>query len=109
TDVCPHTLGVGTGEQLEDGTIVHGVFSPIIERNSTVPVSRVRRYQPLRDYQQDVTFHIYQGESPRVEHNVHLGRITVKVPRLKSDENPVDIRFTYDINGLLQVEALVVT
>lgn len=109
TDVCPHTLGVSTCEELADGTLVHGVFSPIIQRNTTVPVSRVRRYQPLRDYQQEVNFTIYQGESPRVEHNVRLGLISVKVPRLKSAENPVDIRFTYDINGLLQVEALVLS
>ena len=108
TDVCPHTLGVGTSQQGANGQVTSGIFSPILHRNSTVPVSRVVRYQPLQDWQRQVEFEIFQGESPRVEHNVRLGKISVKVPNKRSIENPVDIRFTYDINGLLQVEATVV-
>lgn len=108
TDVCPHTLGVGTSQEGPNGQVATGIFSPIIHRNCTVPVSRVERYQPLRDWQREVEFEIFQGESPRVENNVRLGKISVKVPNKRSIENPVDIRFTYDINGLLQVEATVV-
>ncbi|MGN6225163.1 Hsp70 family protein [Pseudoxanthomonas sp.] len=108
TDVCPHTLGVGTSQQGANGQVTSGIFSPIIHRNSTVPVSRVERYQPLQDWQRQVEFEIFQGESPRVEHNVRLGKISVAVPAKASHENPVDIRFTYDVNGLLQVEATVV-
>lgn len=108
TDVCPHTLGVGTSQQAANGQITSGIFSPIIHRNSTVPVSRVERYQPLQDWQRQVEFEIFQGESPRVEHNVRLGKISVSVPARAAHENPVDIRFTYDVNGLLQVEATVV-
>lgn len=108
TDICPHTLGVGTGKELEDGQIKTGIFDPIIQRNSTVPVSRVNRYFPIRDWQKQVEFNIYQGESPRVENNVLLGKISVNVPAKRCNENPVDVRFTYDINGLLQVEATVI-
>lgn len=108
TDVCPHTLGVGTSQQAANGQVTSGIFSPIIHRNSTVPVSRVERYQPLQDWQRQVEFEIFQGESPRVEHNVRLGKISVSVPARAAHENPVDIRFTYDVNGLLQVEATVV-
>ncbi|MGX5730303.1 Hsp70 family protein [Pseudoxanthomonas beigongshangi] len=108
TDVCPHTLGVGTSQHGANGQVTSGIFSPIIHRNSTVPVSRVERYQPLQDWQRQVEFEIFQGESPRVEHNVRLGKISVAVPAKASHENPVDIRFTYDVNGLLQVEATVV-
>ncbi|NUO75715.1 MAG: molecular chaperone HscC [Lysobacter sp.] len=105
TDVCPHTLGVNTAEETGNGQHVSGVFSPIIHRNSTVPVSRVERYYPLRDGQREVEFEIYQGESPRVENNVRLGKVSIEIPAKRRNENPVDIRFTYDINGLLQVEA----
>ena len=105
TDVCPHTLGVNTSEETGNGQHVSGVFSPIIHRNSTVPVSRVERYYPLRDGQREVEFEIYQGESPRVENNVRLGKVSIEIPAKRRNENPVDIRFTYDINGLLQVEA----
>lgn len=107
TDVCPHTLGVGTVQQGANGHLLPGVFSPIIHRNSTVPVSRVERYQPVQDFQRQVEFEIFQGESPRVSNNVRLGSISVAVPPKPAAENPVDIRFTYDINGLLQVEATV--
>lgn len=107
TDVCPHTLGVGTAQTAANGHLVQGVFSPIIHRNSTVPVSRVERYQPVQDFQRQVEFQVFQGESPRVENNVRLGSISVSVPPKPAAENPVDIRFTYDINGLLQVEATV--
>ena len=107
TDVCPHSLGVDTGRDDGHGQITTGLFSPIIHRNATVPVSRVERYQPMRDMQTEVVFNIYQGESPRVENNIRLGTISVKVPPRASHANPVDIRFTYDINGLLQVEATV--
>lgn len=109
TDVCPHTLGVGTGRELDDGRIATGIFSPVLHRNSTVPISRVERFYPIRDMQRQVEFEIYQGESPRVEHNIRLGKIEVEVPPKARDDNPVDVRFTYDVNGLLQVEATVVS
>ena len=40
TDVCPHTLGVEVGKQLTPGNIENGFFSPLIERNTTLPTSR---------------------------------------------------------------------
>ncbi|MFK3651515.1 Hsp70 family protein [Lysobacter enzymogenes] len=104
TDVCPHSLGVSTGQEV-DGRFVDGLFSPIIHRNSTVPVSRIERYFPVRDQQRKVELEIYQGESPRVENNVRLGAITIELPAKARHDNPIDVRFTYDINGLLQVEA----
>lgn len=104
TDVCPHTLGVNTTRESQGG-FTSGVFSPIIHRNSTVPVSRVERYYPTHDGQRQVEIQIYQGESPRVENNVRLGAISIDLPSRRRDENAIDVRFTYDINGLLQVEA----
>jgi molecular chaperone HscC len=102
TDICPHTLGVEVADNTEAG-----LFSPIIQRNSTVPVSRVETYYPQRDGQTVVDLRIFQGESPRVANNVRLGELRVDLPAKNRDENPVDVRFTYDINGLLQVEATV--
>ncbi len=104
TDVCPHTLGVATTRETERG-FDSGVFSPIIHRNSTVPVSRVERYFPTQDQQRAVEIEIYQGESPLVEHNVRLGAVSIELAPARREDNPIDVRFTYDINGLLQVEA----
>jgi molecular chaperone HscC len=107
TDVCPYTLGVGVSERDAQGRHIDGIFSPIIERNSTVPVSKVETYSPMADFQTVLSLKIYQGESPRVVNNIALGELELPLPKLKASENSVDVRFTYDVNGLLQVEAVV--
>ncbi len=106
TDVCPYTLGVGTTREDPHGRLSTGHFSPIIERNATVPVSRSERFSPIIDGQREIKLEIYQGESPRVSNNVLLGTLDIPLPpRLKKHEPAIDVRFTYDINGVLQVEA----
>ena len=108
TDVCPYTLGVGVA--VEDGRGGHtmGHFSPIIERNQTVPVSRSASYSPIHPGQRKLEFEIYQGESPFVANNVRLGALEVQLPRgWKAGECETEVRFTYDVNGVLQVEATV--
>ncbi|GAB3383808.1 Hsp70 family protein [Lysobacter fragariae] len=108
TDVCPYTLGVAISRRDESDRITHGHFSPIIERNATVPVSRVEQYAPMHDDQKEIELEVYQGESPRVANNVLLGKIHIPLPRKRRrDENTFDVRFTYDVNGVLQVEAKV--
>ena len=107
TDVCPHSLGVAISLELGNGLRSEGHFDPIIERNSTVPVSRMREYSPVHAHQSVVTLHVFQGENPRVEHNIRLGALDVPLPAGKPEERAVDVRFTYDINGVLQVEARV--
>jgi molecular chaperone HscC len=108
TDVCPYTLGVETSRVDENQRQHDGLFSPLIERNTVIPASRVSRYNPLRDFQPVLKLRVFQGESPRVANNVFLGELEVPLPRRTSAENPVDVRFTYDVNGLLDVEAHVV-
>ena len=84
-----------------------GFFMPVIERNTTIPASRIERVWTLHDYQAEVLVKVYQGESRRVKDNVFLGELRLKVPPKPAGEESVDIRFTYDINGLLEVEATV--
>jgi molecular chaperone HscC len=107
TDVCPYTLGLEVSERDAQGRTISGMFSPVIERNCTVPVSKVETYSPIEDFQTVLKLRVYQGESPRVVNNVFLGELSVNLPKLKAFENSVDVRFTYDVNGLLQVEAIV--
>jgi len=104
TDVCPYTLGIDTAEKRTDGTIAPGIFSPIIERNTVVPASRVQRFTTIDDNQRQVVFNIYQGESRKVEDNVHLGRVDLLVPPKRAGSVRIDVRFSYDINGLLEVD-----
>jgi molecular chaperone HscC len=100
TDVCPFTLGI---------EIINGVFSPIIERNTTVPVSKMERYYTTVDEQERVAIKVYQGESRHTRNNVYLGLLDVPVPKDKAGEQALDVRFSYDINGLLEVETTVVS
>lgn len=105
TDVCPYTLGTEVGERDHRGQVQAGYFHPIIERNSTVPVSREDVFHPLADNQKELEIGIYQGENPLVANNVKLGAVTVKLaPKRAKHENGVTVRFTYDVDGLLQVE-----
>lgn len=108
TDVCPYTLGIEVSETDERQYVHRGLFSPIIERNTVIPTSRVGSYSPMQDFQSQLELKVYQGESPEVAQNVFLGQLTIPLPQRKREENPVHVRFTYDVNGLLEVQARVV-
>ncbi|MGZ6015135.1 MAG: Hsp70 family protein, partial [Phenylobacterium sp.] len=104
TDVCPYSLGVGVAERLPDGSLRHGVFSPIIERNTVIPASRIHSYSTIENYQRVIDLQICQGESRRIADNILLGRVRTQVPPAPAGEIEVLVRFTYDINGLLEVD-----
>lgn len=104
TDVAPFTLGVNTATRDAHGRFHDDIFAPIIERNTPVPVSRMERFCTLGDNQRQVTFAIYQGEARDVKKNVKLGELTVPVPPKPAGEVGVEVRFTYDTSGLLDVD-----
>jgi len=110
TDVCPYTLGTEVSHSDDDGQYQSGFFHPIIQRNSTVPVSREDTFYPLSDNQTKLALQVYQGENPMVARNVKLGELKIELPARKAKaDNGVKVRFTYDINGVLQVEATVLS
>lgn len=105
TDVCPYTLGTQVSRTDSKGKVDTGYFHPIIQRNCTVPVSREDTFYPASAGQKALVIDVYQGESPWVKNNIELGAIRVALnPKLSVDDNGVKVRFTYDVNGLLQVE-----
>lgn len=103
TDVCPYSLGVETVRNRPDGTLEHGIFSPVIERNTVIPASRVEVFSTVADNQRFIKLKVYQGEARYTEHNVHLGELEVPVAPGPAGQ-PVECRFTYDINGILDVD-----
>lgn len=109
TDVCPYTLGVEVANRMEGENYEAGYFLPIIERNSPVPISKVEKLVTIRDNQTKISIKVYQGESRRVENNIALGELKVSVPRDKAGKEAVAVRYTYDINGLLEVEATILS
>ncbi len=107
TDVSPYTLGTGTLNENDSTGRQGDLFLPLIQRNSTVPISVEKTVGTAHDKQKKVVFEIYQGESRLVKNNVHLGSLEVDVPPAKKGEVPIHIRYSYDMNGLLEVDVTV--
>jgi molecular chaperone HscC len=107
TDVCPFTLGIETSEEGAKGRIESGLFSPIIERNTVIPASRVHTFSAMTDHQKKVEVRVYQGEARLVESNVFLQSISVPLPPGKREDKSFDVRFSYDVSGLLEVDIVV--
>ena len=100
TDVCPYTLGI----ESSSGNI-NGLFSPIIERNTIVPTSKVKRFYTLSPQQKNIILSVYQGENPRVENNVLIDKFEVPLTPMDKIQG-IDVRFSYDLNGLLEVDVV---
>lgn len=99
TDVCPYTLGVASSR----GEDVTGAFSPIIERNTVIPTSKVQRFYSSHPEQKFVRIAVYQGERPWVRDNILVD--SFEIPLQSTGEiQSLDVRFSYDINGLLEVD-----
>lgn len=109
TDVCPYTLGTEVAKQMGNNKYEAGYFLPIIERNTPIPVSIVKRLTTVADNQKSLKIEIYQGESRKVEDNIKLGDLDIKIPPAKAGKEQIDVRYTYDINGLLEVEVVVLS
>ena len=101
TDICPFSLGVGVRNH--DGSD-RDMMSILIERNTSLPASREKRYYTSHDNQTEVVVNVYQGENYYADDNLPLGQIQFHVPPKRAGEIYIDIRFTYDINGLLEVQ-----
>lgn len=107
TDVAPYSLGINISRQIGPNNFESGHYLPIIERNSTVPVSRVQNITTVRDGQRELRVLVYQGEARLVKDNVYLGAIDFPIPPKKAGEISADVRFTYDISGVLEAEITV--
>ena len=100
TDVCPFTLGINVINEAQPG---RALMSPIIERNSVLPTSKEGTYFTARDNQRLIDVKVFQGEQRYCDDNTYLGHLEVPVPPGPRGREFVRVRFTYDINGLLEV------
>ena len=109
TDVTPFSLGVGIVRNF-NGVDVPDCFDPILHRGTTIPTSRTDIYSTLHPQQKELRLKIFQGEKRVASENQRLGELTVH--DLPTSDDPqhrvqVQVRFTHDLNGLLEVEAMV--
>ena len=110
TDVSPFTLGVETSVKLGEGNRrLDGQFTPIIERNTVIPVSRSDVVHTVDDNQRRMAIRVFQGESRLVKDNVRLGEINITLPPAPAGKEKVDVRFTYDTSGLLEVDVTILS
>ena len=104
TDVASHSLGIDVTKEFGT-TRRDGFFSPIIHRNSVIPTSRTESYFTMDPNQTRMTIGIYEGEARRVEENRKIGELRVKgIPKGPAGQE-VEVTFTFDLNGILEVEA----
>jgi molecular chaperone DnaK len=103
-DVAAHSLGIKTLDNVFTGwggrTADH--FSPVIRRNTQVPVTRSEVYSTVVEDQERVTVEVYQGESPRCSENTLIGQFLfplLPAPR----KSPILVEFRYDLDGIIRV------
>jgi len=104
TDVAPWTLGVAVMEE-QLGRRLSGIFSPLIEKQSTIPRTVTRQYGTSDDYQSLIRIEVYQGDAPMCANNLKVGEFELQLVDRAPAGAPVEISFSYNLNGELEVTA----
>jgi molecular chaperone DnaK len=96
-DVTPLTLGVET---------LGGIRTPIVDRNTTIPVERTQIFSTAADMQTSVEVHVVQGERDMAGDNISLGRFhLVGIPPAPRGIPQIEVKFDIDANGIVNVSA----
>jgi molecular chaperone DnaK len=96
-DVTPLSLGIET---------LGGVYTKIIERNTTIPTSKSQVFSTAADNQPSVDIHVLQGEREMAAYNKTLGRFELKeIPPAQRGVPRIEVSFDIDANGIVHVSA----
>ncbi len=96
-DVTPLTLSIET---------VGGIATPLIERNSTIPISHSQIFTTSSNFQTQVEINVLQGERPLAKDNKSLGKFKLKkIKRALRGVPQIEVTFEIDVNGIVSVSA----
>ena len=96
-DVTPLSLGIET---------LGGVFAPMIEKNTTIPVRKSQVYSTAADNQPAVSIRVFQGERPKAIDNHLLGEFNLEgIPAAPRGVPQIEVTFDIDANGIVHVSA----
>jgi molecular chaperone DnaK len=105
-DVTPYSLGIESAATV-GRQIVPDIYSVLIHRNTTIPVTKEQIFQTVHPDQQAIHIKVYQGEAPIASANTLLGDFLIEdLKPAKPGRHPeVNVRFDFDVNGMLRVSA----
>jgi len=100
-DACSYTLGVA---------MVEDKFSPLIFRDTKLPAKVSQIYSTVLDDQTGVVIKVYQGQNENVNNNTFVGKFVLEdIPPAEAGKEKIEITFQYDLNGMLNVSAKILS
>ncbi len=103
-DITPHTLGISTLGDLH-GFLSEHSFSPIIERNTPLPVTQTEIYSTVVDDQPSAQIRVFQGENQDTRYNTLVGEFDIEGLAEVPSGNQILVRLDLDLSGILKVTA----
>lgn len=104
TDICPFSLSTSTYNEQNPGLELSTVLIP---KNSVLPTSKKMTLRTVHKGQTKVNISVFQGQAMYAKENLFLGQAFIHVPRNMHDYKSFDLIYSYDINSMLYVEAIV--
>ena len=104
TDICPFSLSTSTYNEQNPDLELSTVLIP---KNSVLPTSKKMTLRTVHKGQNKVNISVFQGQAMYAKENLFLGQAFIHVPRNMRDYESFDLIYSYDINSMLYVEAIV--
>lgn len=104
TDICPFSLSTSTYNEQNPDLELSTVLIP---KNSVLPTSKKMTLRTVHKGQTKVNISVFQGQAMYAKENLFLGQACIHVPRNIHDYESFDLIYSYDINSMLYVEAIV--
>lgn len=104
TDICPFSLSTSTYNEQNPDLELSTVLIP---KNSVLPTSKKMTLRTVHKGQTKVNISVFQGQAMYAKENLFLGQAFIHVPRNMYDYESFDLIYSYDINSMLYVEAIV--